>query len=104
MSFKCSLCRSTFENDFVKVVLNGKEMCSCCVVGYVYNRGNGLLDVNTLVDVDYTYKLSKDLLVGLVMTSLTPEQYKELVELYPNSFYLHSDFYDKNGVALQPKL
>ncbi len=51
------------------------------------------------------YHLCNNCLLELVNVSLTPEHFKNLIKNdHPSSeFYLHSDFYDKRGTALQPK-
>ena len=51
------------------------------------------------------YHLCSNCLLELVNTCLTPEHFKNLVKNghADNEFYLHSDFYDEKGIALQPK-
>ena len=52
------------------------------------------------------YTVCPNCLIDLVMTCLTPEQYRRAIDAGcdPNWFYLHDDFYDpETGEALQPK-
>jgi len=51
-----------------------------------------------------TYKLCLNCLVDLVNLKLTKTQFKNLLKKKHSKqeFYLHSDFYDKDGTALQP--
>ena len=52
------------------------------------------------------YHLCSNCLLELVNTCLSPEHLKNLIKNghSDKEFYLHSDFYDKKGNALQPKL
>ena len=52
------------------------------------------------------YKLCLNCLLSLVNVCLTPEEYKNLLKNghKDTEFYLHDDFYDEAGHALQPKL
>ena len=63
---------------------------------------------NALVLIDFlsptAYCLCSNHLLKLVTLSLEPNEYKKLVEIHTDkTFYLHDDFYDKAGNALQPK-
>jgi len=51
------------------------------------------------------YKLCNNCLLALVNTSLSKKQFKNLIKHGhdPSEFYLHDDFYDEDGTALQPK-
>ena len=51
------------------------------------------------------YKLCLNCLSSLNNLCLTPEQFKNLIDQghKDNEFYLHGDFYDEEGYALQPR-
>ena len=55
---------------------------------------------------DESYTVCPNCLVGLVLTSLSPRQYLRAKAKGgdTNRFYLHDDFYDSEGNALQPKV
>jgi hypothetical protein len=88
----------------IELNLNGMYICPNCILEYIVCCSDDLWDLNILRDSEYTYQLSKDLLIRLIRKNLTKKQYKELILKYPNSFYLHDDFYDEQGNRLQPKV
>jgi len=58
----------------------------------------------TLIDGDTTYKLCPNHLLSLVELRLSVKEAKKLIQKHGNqTFYLHEDFYDEQGHALQPK-
>ena len=59
----------------------------------------GLL-VNTGDSVLY---LNPDLVRRLFLTSLPHKAYRTLIKVAPDDFWLHDDFYNESGLALQPK-
>lgn len=67
--------------------------------------GNVQLESNKLVTRESTYKLCHNCLFLFVNLSLTPQMFKSLINAghSPHEFYLHDDFYDEDGVALQSK-
>lgn len=54
---------------------------------------------------DVSYKICNNCLFNLVNTRLSPKQFKNLLKNGHdvNEFYLHSDFYEEDGTATQPK-
>ena len=60
------------------------------------------LIMNTLNDDKYTYKLCQNCLLLFVAHALFPDMWKNLIKKFPDSFFLHDDFYDEDGTALQP--
>ena len=58
-----------------------------------------------LIDGTSNYMICHNCLLKLVNLRLTPKNYKNLLKNShdKNEFYLHGDFYDNNGEALQPK-
>jgi late competence protein required for DNA uptake (superfamily II DNA/RNA helicase) len=97
----CKKCGTRLSKS-IELNLNGIYMCPNCILLYVIWNEKELQDFNILRDSDYTYELSKDLLKRLIKRNLTKKQYKELKLKYPNSWYLHDDFYDEEGNRLQP--
>lgn len=55
-----------------------------------------------LVSGNETYTLEKETMLRLVSYTLKPEEYAALFKKYGNAYMLHEDFYDANGIALQP--
>lgn len=55
---------------------------------------------------DSVYELCNNCLLLFINYALTPEYFKNLLRHghTTKEFYLHSDFYDEDGIALQPKL
>lgn len=53
----------------------------------------------------YIYRLCNNCLFSFVNLNLAPQQFKNLLDNghSRDEFYLHSDFYDEEGYALQPK-
>ena len=51
-----------------------------------------------------TLDLVPDIVRRLFLVALTPEEYKRIRKaVYDHEFWIHDDFYDENGIALQPK-
>lgn len=60
-------------------------------------------EASATLKVDTTYELCMNCLLDLVLLNLNQRQYKNLVSVHgPRVFFLHSDFYTKEGIALQP--
>ncbi len=56
----------------------------------------------TLIDHDVVFVLCPNHLFKLVTHDLSPEEAKKLIKKHGNkTFYLHNDFYDDQGNALQ---
>lgn len=101
---KCSQCQTELDHPCIDLILNGVHYCPNCIIRIVMLRGKILLETNTLIDSDYTYYLSKKMLVRFIGRNLTKKQYFKIKEQYPNSWYLHDDFYDDDGSRLQPMM
>ena len=73
---------------------------------------NGPLSVKSTLTEEYygeiisKYMLCANCLLNLVTLSLSPKQFKNLIRNghTTDEFYLHGDFYDEDGNAMQPKL
>lgn len=50
----------------------------------------------------YNYLLCPNCLLPFVAHGLPPDSWNRLIKKFPDSFDLHSDFYDGEGNALQP--
>ncbi len=76
-----------------------KETCECC------EKFNVQWKLKDAYNVDKTYNVCSNCLIGLVNLSLTPRQYFNLLKRGHKSseYQIHSDFYDYEGHALQPK-
>ncbi len=71
-----------------------ETLCEICNTGYS----------SILIDGETTYTLCPDHLRSLVNCRLSAKDAKKLIEKHGNeTFYLHDDFYDEKGNALQPK-
>ena len=66
----------------------------CCVTG------KAGLQVKTR---DYTFCLNPQLVSDLFLTRLPRKAYKVLILLAPHEFWIHDDFYNDDGSAIQPK-
>lgn len=63
-------------------------------------------EVSNIIEMkdDVLFKICHNCIFLLVTCSLEPEQWKNLVVFHGETpFYLHSDFYDDDGNALQPQ-
>ena len=71
--------------------------CEACEDGEIQNE---LKDYDSKV-----YKLCANCIYNLINLNLDTEQFANLLKNghKAEEFYLHSDFYDEEGVALQPK-
>jgi hypothetical protein len=73
-----------------------KKECEACdreVQGILVDQGE-----------DKPYHLCNNCMFALINTCLSKEQFKKLIVCghQDNEFYLHDDFYDEDGNALQP--
>lgn len=71
--------------------------CEAC------NHAPRMYELNDLLG-KVTYKVCGNCLLKLVIHSLSPEEFRGLIASghHENEFYLHEDFYDEEGNALQP--
>lgn len=53
-------------------------------------------------DAGERFRLCPEDFRSLALRSLPPDRWRALHALFPNAFVLHPDFYDSQGVALQP--
>ena len=114
---KCINCG--YSLDVINVTLETKDgnytYCPNCLIIMAQNGfpfeliGNEICDITGEIDaVKYvsegeTYCLSKESLLRLINRNLTPNEYLMLTEKYSDkNFMLHDDFYDEDGIALQP--
>jgi hypothetical protein len=86
----------------IDIVINEHHYCPNCALLYVLREPEKVKARNVMKDDEYTYHLTKDQLIRLITNNLTQKQYKKMKERYPNSWYLHDDFYDEDGNRLQP--
>jgi len=71
-----------------------KMMCQSC--------REEIINIIELND-DVLYLICHNCILLLVTHSLEPSQWKNLIEFHGKEpFYLHSDFYDDDGNAIQP--
>jgi hypothetical protein len=58
-----------------------------------------------LDSIDTTYTLCQNHIIYLINLCLNKEDALKLIKIHgKNAFYLHEDFYDDEGYALQPRL
>lgn len=98
---KCAVCGKDM-NSCVDLKLNEDHVCHNCILEYIMFHKNELLDINILKDSEYEYVLSKDILINFIKHNLTQQEYRKLKQKYPESFFLHDDFYDEDGNSFQP--
>lgn len=99
----CSKCGMKLE-PCIDIVLNAVHYCPNCICILIQVEQNKLKDTNILKDDEYTYVLSRAMLIRFLSLNLTKKQYFEFKEKYPNCWYLHGDFYDEDGNRLQPRV
>lgn len=116
---KCNDCGKTLKSVGVHITDNNGThvLCHCCLaireqdsdVPTFENNMNFVDDISGLHGaVKYesgneSYSLDKAALRRLIFRHLTPNEWKILSNKYsPHNHALHEDFYDNNGIALQP--
>ena len=74
------------------------EPCEACMKTHAHS------ELTSTYGDEKTYKLCANCLFQLVAYSLSPEQYRNLLlnGHSPHEFYIHEDFYDDDGNAMQP--
>lgn len=74
-----------------------KDKCEC-------DCGNGAQSEMTMLNSGGTYRLCLNCQFQLINLCLSKKQYLALLKNghKANEFYLHDDFYDEDGTALQP--
>ena len=53
---------------------------------------------------DNTFNLTPERVRKLFLTALSPDEYLALKSQFSDEWWIHSDFYDKDGTATQPKI
>lgn len=116
---KCSVCGR--KQNFINIKItdnNGPHVfCHCCLAIREQNSDiptfeNNMDFVDDITGTngavkyesgDESYSLDRETLRRLVFRHLTPNEWKILSNKYsPHNHALHEDFYDDNGIALQP--
>lgn len=116
---KCNDCGKTLKSVGVHITDNNGThvLCHCCLaireqdsdVPTFENNMDFIDDISgrhgavKYESGNESYSLDKAVLRRLVFRHLTPNEWKILSNKYsPHNHALHEDFYDDNGIALQP--
>ena len=116
---KCNDCGKTLKSVGVHITDNNGThvLCHCCLaireqdsdVPTFENNMNFVDDISGRPGaVKYesgneSYSLDRATLRRLILRHLKPNEWKILSNKYsPHNYTLHEDFYDNNGIALQP--